>query len=451
MLVLGLAVAAGGCSSGGGGTQSVTATALALRSCGIAGIYNIFSLIERMGLVIDELQGTDVPGLSVTPTGVANQWDFSIALDLNVDGISDSTVTGRVTFAQNPTDGIEPGDTATLTVSQPGAPDLPALNGTFNLQFLSASNVSLTGTGAVNGVEGCNVTFTLPASDPLVLEFAPGVAPSTLAFNLANAVLAMGTVNLTARSGANTYVATVVFDVSNDIQIIGPTLNNAPLPDVVLPNVLGENTFFAIQQCVFTNLRALIDAADILQDVLQAIAASQSTIPGGTFTVTPVSSLVFDLTAQVSDERDISLSCRVTRSGTNPDNGTATLTSLIVQSRASVPAGLDLTLPDFDATGGATITYAGGDLASVYGEIVTTTPGGFCGGGLEIPSTNPLAVSPSQPTRLEFDLVADGVPFKATFILVGGASPSGVLVYGARIGGTPVPGNLLEGLLDIED
>lgn len=122
------------------------------------------------------------PGISVTPdpspNAPANTFDFSGSHDGNGDGIEETTLSGKVTFAADPND-FAAGFTSlsgqvTIDVSIPGVGHLYHAEVAYTTTM---SDTRLSGSGTfTNPVTQTTATLTIPAGAPLVIKPATGAS-----------------------------------------------------------------------------------------------------------------------------------------------------------------------------------------------------------------------------------------------------------------------------------
>ena len=453
-----------GCG-GGGGAEAFNVESL--QDCGLAGILAMLSSIERLGEVLDEIEGTDSPRVTITPTGNANEFDFTLTLDLNLDGATETLIGGRLAFANDPTDGIEIGDTAVLNLNQPSSTQVSAVSGMLNMTF-TAGGVSLVGNAAINGILGCNVNASFPDSDPLLINFnEPDIEFQRLAVDFANFLSLSGTAQMIISASGNTLTSTVMFsNSSQNISFTQSTLNNSELNDSNVDAPLDQTEFEALQRCVFQQLLAINLVGGAIENVLDAVSDGLTgmTADGDPFTFTNVSGNTYDITLMSTD---LSVQATITaRAAFDSDptvpafTGTADVSSWSLQIRIlnGQLAGInpeDFFRSDVDgtSTGPMRVTYADSSPTTVSGRGRFTRLDGTCTADVEVPVTNPLVLDEDvvdpAPGRLEVDLTLDGVPFAATIIFDGQTILGEQLITGASYDGIPIPGNLLASLLII--
>ncbi len=179
----------GGC--GGDGDSDFAAIQLAMEECSQSTMTSMVNALIALVSVPDVIAGEDpTPGFdvnatpSVDPLDPPFTYDFSIVFDTNQNGVPDSAIVGKMTFSNDPTDGLDPLDTIQIDFTVQNSPlvaGAPVENGTVTgsgdlVVTLSASpeqaaivgTISLTDTAG----DGCAATLTFPEATPLNLDFS---------------------------------------------------------------------------------------------------------------------------------------------------------------------------------------------------------------------------------------------------------------------------------------
>lgn len=177
----------GGCGDSGGGTD-FAAVQQALEECSQESLTGLLQVFYGLIMVPDVLQGeAPLPGfdvfvqLSVDPLDPPNTYDFRVAFDTNANAIQDTSIVGKVTFSEDPTDGLAPGatvqfdftvqggdlasdgETGTIT----GSGDILATVGAITEQVAITGTVSISDTAG----DGCTADLTFPLAAPINLFF----------------------------------------------------------------------------------------------------------------------------------------------------------------------------------------------------------------------------------------------------------------------------------------
>ncbi|NJN14559.1 MAG: hypothetical protein HC813_02750 [Planctomycetes bacterium] len=423
----------------------------ALQRCGIGGLLALAGVMERLESVLDEIAGSDEDGVTVTPTGTTDQWDFTISLDLDFDQASETTISGRITFDQDPTSGVENGDTATIAFTQAPSPQAAALAGTFGLTFVD-DGVSLVGMGEAT-LSGCTIAIDAPAADPLVLQFADLLEPMLQA-GFANFLEVSGSVALVITGAAVLEVTLVFSTISDEVTFTNATLAGNPIPDATLPIVLDAIGFRALQICVTQHFFALLSAPGLVESALEdgwQASGSEGPLVYTTAAV-PGASFLYDFTGTSTEVGlTATLTARVGFTGdptAAPFSGTAEFFSFRLEVRTALIAGdpFIIEIGDFDATRAGTTraTYEDGDLFSLFGSATVVSLDGSCRGTAVIPATAPFTFEGGG----EFHV--DGTFAEGSFSLANRFQDAIDTFFSVEIVGIPVPANLVPNFFSIE-
>jgi len=191
----GLAAAALVCGSlvsgcGGSSSTNIAAIEQAMANCSQASMASmlraLYAIVGVPDFIAGEgtLPGFDISALpSTDPLDPPNTWDFAVVFDTNSNGIPDSAIVGKITFSEDPTDGLDPGAVLNITFTIQNTPvvaggavengtvtgsgDLTATLGVLTTQVDITGTITLTDTA--NG--GCLVDLTFPLATPLHLDF----------------------------------------------------------------------------------------------------------------------------------------------------------------------------------------------------------------------------------------------------------------------------------------
>jgi hypothetical protein len=112
---------AAGCGGSGGGVPSVDAELQELNACARATLISLARMAHHFGTLLriaqGEPQSSDIDFFfgddPVSPT--PDDFEFGIAFDTDGDSLLDTSITGRVVFSEDPTDGLSPGATVDIS------------------------------------------------------------------------------------------------------------------------------------------------------------------------------------------------------------------------------------------------------------------------------------------------------------------------------------------------
>jgi hypothetical protein len=191
----------GGC--GGDGDTDIAAIQQALEECSQSTLVSMINALIAIVSVPDVIAGEDpTPGfdvnatLSVDPLDPPFTYDFSIVFDTNQNAVPDSAIVGKMTFSDDPTDGVDPLATVLIDFTVQNSPvvagapvengtvtgsgDLTATVGADPDQVAITGTISLTDTAG----DGCEANLTFPVATPLNLDFSDESLPAQLAANV---------------------------------------------------------------------------------------------------------------------------------------------------------------------------------------------------------------------------------------------------------------------------
>ncbi|MEM8882597.1 MAG: hypothetical protein AAGD14_00840 [Planctomycetota bacterium] len=452
-----------GTGCGGGSDDPVDALGQ-LTNCTGDGIAFLTGLIATAG-VLGELIEDDAqqnPAITITEVvGNPLAFDYEIQLDIDGDGLNETTITGRATFSEDPTDGIANGATAVVTFNISGTEDR-AGGGTLNLEFGSGDELSVYGAGSLDLDGDCEFDFNIDQNTALTFGFSGGIP----AISLGGAQL-FGVIGVATSVGANDLEASVTLaQNSNDITASGVSLNGAPVEDFNFSLPIDEETVFGLLFCSILQVEGAFSLIDEILDALEA-EITDGTYENGTATFTPtgLTSFSFSITFngnEVFEDGDTVMGT-VTLNAIPAPNSTITATitfdsSLTVESDVSAfsvstsqSAPLVVTIAL-----GQTLDVLNGELyGTINSSLTGDSEGESCTGRITIP----------QETALEFDIdeedddgIFDELEGGALTILtdldgdtlrfsLGVVDGFDVLLI-AYVNGIPIPGELIFGFLN---
>jgi len=214
-----------GCN--GSSSTNLAAVEQALQGCSQASMTRMLQVLYGLVGIPDVIAGDPAfPGFlvnatqSIDPLDPANTWDFSVVFDTNGNGIPDTAVVGKVTFSEDPTDGLSPLATLQFNFTVQNTPppaglvfEAGTLTGTGNLlatvgtvteQVTISGTVSLTDTAG----DGCTANIVFPVATPLNILFTDFTPPVQLAAN-AGVFELFGTIQTAIESLGHTLDATL--------------------------------------------------------------------------------------------------------------------------------------------------------------------------------------------------------------------------------------------------
>ena len=177
-LPLALALALG-CSSGGSSPESIRAR---LENCAREGLVNLLLVTDEFGRIVEAVEsGTTVGQISAVPSTDPSDppFTYDVVGDFAAfrEGPADTRLAGKITFSDDPTDGIDLQDTAdcALQVTSLGGP----LTGALACRYAFTDVATLTLSGDVtlgNADTACDVVFSIPV-DPGLTFAGAGTSP----------------------------------------------------------------------------------------------------------------------------------------------------------------------------------------------------------------------------------------------------------------------------------
>lgn len=427
-LLLSLSLSGLACSSGGG--ASLTEIQQALEDCSQDGVIDVVRVLGNLNVIFDVAQGDAVPdNMTWTPTGTANEFDYSISFPRTGNGADDTRVTGTIQFSDDPTDGIALGDTATLdgTITSLGGP----LTGNFQLDLeFTEAGLSITGDLLLNNSDGCDFDISINASDPLVVafgDFIPMLAVNVLGIEVS------GTLYISFSALGHPVNAVVVLTPGVQNAMVSGDLDDEPFDAFEVEVFPDPAEVQSLISCFYFGGEGAFSILEDLGSVYDAIGdpgsypdiTVQPGVPSG-------GQIAYDFTA---DFGDYSAEGTI-RVPTDP-NGTGSTTFTFTSNTVMLTG-----TTGFSGSGTFYINFSGGDPASAYGTVSLTTDDG-CVVDTEFHQSDPVV--------LDGDLFDAGlVTFTATalgntlHLLVDFSAPTpeeGVLE--ANINGISIPGALI--------
>lgn len=287
-LLLGGAVV-GGC--GDSGSTDFAAIEQALAECSDSTMTGFLQIFYALVNVPDVLQGeSPLPGfevdvvLSVDPLDPPNTYDFTVSFDTNGNGIRDTSVVGKVTFSEDPTDGISPGATVNFDFTVQGGDLAGGETGTITgsgdilaTVGVVTDEVRITGTVSLNDTagDGCMADLTFPLVNPVNVFFddtSGALAANTGSFDI------FGTIQAIIESLGFTLDATLTLtqgdqtvNVMGDIDGTDVDFDFELLPSDEVMQQLAGCAFFGFEWSFFFT--------DTYEDIVAAIGGG--TLPPG--------------------------------------------------------------------------------------------------------------------------------------------------------------------------
>lgn len=413
----------------------------ALQGCTQFGFFSMLRLMDEVDEVVEVIQaGFTQDGITVDPSTDQADPDFTwiVSSDFSSSGSdnTDTRLSGKITFSEDPTDGIAFGSTADmdLVITSLGGPitgSVEALVTTVN-----EDTITVSGSVAINDSDdGCNITFTIPTSPGLSLsDSGPSMLPQ-LAVNMLG-LLIEGSFDIDVMAGGHSLQGTLSLPPnSQNANVTDATIDEAPINDFSFEVAPDPETLNGLAECLFGSLF-------VFQTVIQSIGpiAMESESPGTyeEITVTPVSATVFDFTVDttgglvgISLEGILSGTVTLPTSETQPASVVWTFAGTGVSFSAASTSPLMVILPDGESSGSV---YGGGAINFLEQPV--------CSGTFDIPSSMPMEL-------LDGELFGDSgrVTFTATLgddtlsLTIDLAFEGDVLE--ASLNGIPIPPELI--------
>jgi len=450
VLVLALAVAFGGCGSGTD-LEGIIA-GQALRTCTNVSILNLLRVVGVFDAVVSVAQGDPAPpGFFVdfnpsSDTGdPPNTFDYAVAFDTNGNGTDDTRISGKATFSEDPTDGLNVGATIAFTMlieagSFAGNGDAGTMtgDGSVTVTIEAANRISLVGTVNINDTvadESCGSQLTFPAATPLRITLpesiivAPQLALEVLSIEL------FGTIQAIIQVLADRLDADIVLTQGSQVAQVSGEINGVAsgFDLTVFPPTDVVNALTSCLQDQFDQTGELVDVFGSIADEIAALAdiGDINTITGLTATMTGLG--VFDYTIDLGE--------RVGTPGTITGQIFVTLTRISFSWSLSVPT---VTGSDFlpGTTGNSTVPFdialdTGGNPVSLTGAGVLTVNGCQAEFGTLTPVSlaEPFAGTVAFKVTVGLDILDIVVDF-------------GLNQFSLTINGIPVPPELIDFQLD---
>jgi hypothetical protein len=398
------AVLFGGTACGGGGGDKLN-VAQALQNCMGDGMGYLLGIGSSLSLLEDLIQSqgefTD-PHATVTPHPQdEGSWNFEIELDLNNDGVYDTSITGTIAYSDDPRDGIDPGDVATLTWSAGGAEGLSGA-GSLIMTYGESENLTAWGTGTIDMPGNCDMSYDIAEQAPVTFGF-----PNIPVINLLGSET-FGTFGVIANYGSHGIEATLTLaQDSNTISVSNAAIDDVDIDDFDFELSFDDETLFALVFCAGIHY---YETVDLLEEVVRALEAefSETEYEGGDLTVT--TSGLFSANFEIVFNGNVNFESGDTVTGSvsftgDPQPGssigitlrfnfTAANGGITMASSSSNPVVLNV---DLEGTEGA-VSVAGGTM---YGRVICVLSEGApiptqqgaaetCRAVLTVPASAPL-------------------------------------------------------------
>ncbi|MHC4938034.1 MAG: hypothetical protein ACYTHK_03600 [Planctomycetota bacterium] len=259
-----------GCGGGGGDIIENLDVAEQLEGCLADGTGTLLALNAAIGVLEDAIASESEPpeGIAITPVdGVDNAWDYEVGLDIDLDGVRETTISGRITFSTDPTD--EPlgdGDTAAITFSIAGDAGVSG-EGSYDLAFGELDSVTVWGTANLTLPDGCTIVMTIDEQAPLTYGGFRIPVADILGTNV------FGTISVRARIDGREIRATLALSqTSNDIEVTNASIDGIAVDDFSFTLPLDSESLFGLFACSIGHLGGAIELTDdIIQDLILEI------------------------------------------------------------------------------------------------------------------------------------------------------------------------------------
>jgi hypothetical protein len=305
----------GGC--GGDGDSDFAAIAQAMEECSQSTMVNLMTAFYAVVTVPDVIAGeSPFPGfdvnvaLSTDPLDPPNTWDFAVVFDTNSNGVADSAVVGKMTFSEDPTDGLSPLATIQIDFTLQNSPLIAGAvveNGTVTgsgslLATLGAVPEEATISGTISltdtAGEGCDATLTFPVGTPLNLQFSDFGEPviEQLAANTGLFEI-FGTIEAFIESLGHELDVTLTLTDGDQTVAGDGTLDGVDV-DFDFELLPSDEVMNQLASCLFFSGEFVFFFADTFEQI--AAAALGGTLPPGV-TVTPTANPnVFDFSVDLA-------------------------------------------------------------------------------------------------------------------------------------------------------
>ena len=169
-------VAVAGCSSSGGDGKS--ATQLAFEQCTSSAVFDLLRVANQLADLLRFAQGLPNSGnVQRDPSqdpDPPNTYTYSIPFDVSGDGQADTTISGKITYPNDPSNGLSIGSKsdATFTLTPSGAlPGPLSGSGQVSVTIEDQSSVALSGTANLSH-GGCGGDLSATIRAPLRIGYA---------------------------------------------------------------------------------------------------------------------------------------------------------------------------------------------------------------------------------------------------------------------------------------
>jgi len=223
------------CSGGNGEDAGLSEKQVRALTCARATTVNLVRLLDRVEAVLLAATGEPQDGVSVVPStdmgDPAHTFVYEVEFDGDNDGADDTRITGKITFPQDPGNGI------------PGAMNIPfdysiapidaigplAGSGNATLFFESGNQALVTGAGTLDdSATGCAGSIGFDTDTGVRIAFSQGIATaSQLTADIAELKL-WGKLGVDLRTGENErFVGTVDMSATSQNATVNGTLDGA--------------------------------------------------------------------------------------------------------------------------------------------------------------------------------------------------------------------------------
>ena len=361
----------------------------ALQGCTQTGFFSMLRLMDEVDEVVDVIQaGFNQEGITANPSTDEADPDFTwiVSSDVSSSGseTADTRIAGKITFSEDPTDGIAFGSTAdiSLVITSLGGPITGNVDAV--VTTVNEDTITISGSVAINDSDdGCNIAFTIPVSPGLSLsDSGPSMDPQ-LAVNMLG-LLIEGSFDLDVMTGGHSLQGTLSLPPnSQNANVTDATIDEVAIDDFSFEVAPDPETLNGLAECLFGSLF-------VFETVIQSIGpiAMEIESPGtyAEITVTPVSATVFDFTVDTTSsltgiglEGVLSGTVTLPASDTQPASVVWTFAGTGISFSASSTSPLMVILPDGETVG------------SVYGGgAINFTEQPVCSGTFNIPSSMPM-------------------------------------------------------------
>ncbi|MHC4340432.1 MAG: hypothetical protein ACYSX0_09510 [Planctomycetota bacterium] len=227
-------VAVAGCSSSGGGGKS--STQQAFEECASSAVFDLLRVANQLADLLRHAQGLPNSGnvqmdLSPDMGDPPNTYTYSIPFDVSGDGQADTTVSGKITYPNDPSSGLSIGSRsdATFTLTPSGSMPGPLSGaGQMSVTIQDQSSVGLTGSANLSH-DGCGGNLAATSGDPLLIGYADPITADTGA-QLAAVVLAItvsGTLQGSLTTGGKTLEGGLLIEQGSQNATLGGLIDGS--------------------------------------------------------------------------------------------------------------------------------------------------------------------------------------------------------------------------------